>query len=396
MRPWIFACVLAGCGGGGGSDDVAPDGPTDDGGSSACPRTPAAADRDRFVVVAHPYDANGNSASTFEVLALSSTGTLTRSSPPHTFQLGNRMPFGNIAFTPDGEVGIAPLDNGTLGVFTIDAGGAVTVVDPGFAGTFYADRVVIDPSGDRAWVVDANTRDNGGGIYQIAIGCDGSLTELGQVVAARSPGGLAFAGTKAVLAARDALDSPATGSELHFLDLAASPASYLGGGDAFGDDDQILSGFALSADGTTAFLGDSNFGGPNRVAVATLGATEVIAHEVIAMITDPSSIVASPFGDVAVVASSQPPNEGVYVLDKGGANGTWRKRGELTYVGGTAQLPGDMVMIERGALTGHVLVSELSRVRQLTIDDAGGVTDTSSLLFGDGLEEIGGAIGIQP
>jgi hypothetical protein len=114
------------------------------------------------------------------------------------------------------------------------------------------------------------------------------------------------------------------------------------------------------------------------------------------MTTDPTSIVVSPVGEVAVVARSQPPNEGIYVLDTGGTNGAWRNRGELTYLAGTAELPGDMVLVDRGTLSGHVLVSELSRVRQLSIDPSGSVTDSGSLLFGDGLEHIGGAIGIQP
>jgi hypothetical protein len=401
MHTWLLACVVlaAGCGDD-SNNSTMPDGNNgtmgDGSGANGCPRTPAAADRDRYVVVAHPYNTTGQSASTFEVLKLSSAGALSAFSPPRIFMLGNRMPFGNITFTPDGKLGIAPLDNGKLGVFALDNEGIVTVVDPGFVGSFYADRVVMDPSGDLAWVVDRNTRDNGGGLYQVAIACNGTLTDLGQLAPARSPGGLAFVGTRAVVAARDILSSPSTVSDVHILDVSANPPTYVGGGDAFGDDDQAFSGFALSSDGTTAFIGDSNFAGPDRVTIATLDATSVTSFQVISMITDPSSIVVSPFGDVAVVASSQPPNEGIYVLDTGGTNGAWRNRGELTYLAGTAELPGDMVLVDRGTLSGHVLVSELSRVRQLSIDPSGSVTDSGSLLFGDGLEHIGGAIGIQP
>ena len=59
--------------------------PIDGNDSTSCPRTPAAADRDRFVVVAHPYDASGASSSIFEVLRLSATGTLSRFPTPRTF-----------------------------------------------------------------------------------------------------------------------------------------------------------------------------------------------------------------------------------------------------------------------------------------------------------------------
>ena len=84
------------------------------------------------------------------------------------------------------------------------------------------------------------------------------------------------------------------------------------------------------------------------------------------------------------------------MLDKGGTNGTWRNRGELSYMGAAAQLPGDVVTIDRGQLAGSVLVSELSTVRRLTFRENGNVDDTGSLAFGDGLENIGGAIGVTP
>ena len=390
----IWAGVLAGCDG----DDVhtlLPDAALGDA-AGACPRTPAAADRGRFVVIAHPYDTAGNASAAFEVLQLSATGALTRFSPPRTFTLGKRAPFGVIAFTPDAKVGFVALDDGKVGVFTLDADGNPTVVDMGYEGTFYAQRVVVDASGDRAWIVDRNTRANGGGIYQVAIGCDGKLSGDTLVAAASSPGGLAFTGTHAVVPARDILSSPTAGDDVHLLDWSSSP-TLIGGGDAFGDDDTIFSGFALSHDGGTAFVGDSNVVGANRVGIVSVSATDIAPLAVITTnITDPSGIAASPFGDVAIVTSSQPPGEGIYVLDNGGTNGAWRNRGEVTYVGGAAQLPGDVVTIEPGTLSGSVLVSELSNVRRLMFHSDGSVTDEGSLALGSGLQNIAGAIGVTP
>jgi hypothetical protein len=152
----------------------------------------------------------------------------------------------------------------------------------------------------------------------------------------------------------------------------------------------------LSRDGSQAFIGDSNFAGPNRVGIADVSASGAAMVAVIPNITDPSSIAASPHGDVVVVSSSQPPGEGIYVLDRGGPNGTWRNRGEIAYGGPPAQLPGDMVAIDRGALAGSVLVSELSTVRRLVFRASGEVEDEGSLFFGDGLDTIGGAIGVTP
>jgi hypothetical protein len=387
--------ALVGCGDDGGAT-MTPDAPVMVDAPTSCPRTPAAADRSRFVVIAHPYNAAGDASAVFEVLQLSAAGALTRFAPPHTFTLGKRAPFGTIAFTPDAKVGLVALDDGKLGVFTLDADGNPTVVNMGFEGTFYAERIVMDPSGDHAWIVDRNTRANGGGIYQVVIGCDGALTDNGLIAAASSPGGLAFTGTHAVVPARDILTSPTTGDDVHLLDWT-SPPTLIGGGDAFGDDDTIFSGFALSHDGGTAFVGDSNVVGANRVGIVSVTATDIAPLAIITTnITDPSGIAASPFGDVAIVTSSQPPGEGIYVLDKGGANSTWRNRGEVTYVGGAAQLPGDVVTIERGTLAGSVIVSELSNVRRLMFHSDGSVTDEGSLALGSGLENIAGAIGVTP
>ena len=364
---------------------------------SVCPRTPGAADRTRYVVLARPYDSDGNASPAFEVLQLTATGGLSRFEPPRMFMLATRAPFGTITFTPDGEVGLVALDDGKLGVFRLDANGNPTVIDAGIKTSFYADDIVMAPSGDHAWVVDTNTRENGGGIYEIGIDCDGKITERGLIAAAKSPGGLGLIanGTRAVVPAREILTGSTAGDDVHLLDWSATPA-LVGGADAFGDDDSSASGFAVSHDEKTAFLGDSSFSGTNRVGIVSIGDTDITPVAVISNITDPSGIAASPYGDVAIVTSSQPPGEGIYILDKGGANGTWRKKGAVTYMGEAPQLPGDVVTIDRGELAGSVLVSELSTVRRLMFRQNGNVDDVGSLTFGDGLENIGGAIGVTP
>jgi hypothetical protein len=392
MRLISLLCVaLVACGDDGGQTTITPDAPT----TTGCGRVPAAADRPRFVVIAHPYTTSGAASAAFEVVQLSATGTLSRFTPSRTFMLATRAPFGTITFTPDGEVGLVALDDGKLGVFKLDPEGNATVINPGIDAAFYADRIVMDPSGDRAWVVDSNTRENGGGIYEIAIGCDGVVTERGLVAAARSAGGFALLeGNRAVIAAREVLTS-AAGEDVHLLEWG-TPPTLRGGTDAFGDDDVIASGFAVNHTGTTAFLGDSNVTGTNRVAIVGIGETDITMLGVISGITDPSGIAASPFGDVAIVTSSQPPGEGIYALDKGGANGAWRNRGEITYMGAAAQLPGDVVTIDRGQLAGSVFVSELAGVRRVAFGATGTVEDKGLLALGDGLENIPGAIGVTP
>lgn len=409
LAPSLALCLgfVTACGGddGGGMTgdpdaSMGVDGNGGQDGSTACSRAPGADDRTRFVVVAHPYTGGGSPSSAYEVLELTANGKLTRFAPPRTFELGARTPFGTIAFTPNG-VGVVAMDNGNLGIFRLDDEGMPTVVAPNFDGAFYAERVVMDPSGERVWVIDRNTRDNDGGIYRVDLACDGTPTDGGLVVAGGSIGGLGFVGDNAVVSGREVLDSTTTPDDVHLLSWGTTPAR-IGGTDAFGDDNQVLSGFTLNHDGTKAIVGDSNVAGTNRVAIVGVSATALTPIAVLNDITDPSSMAASPYGDVVVVSASQPGgmyDEGIWVLDTGGAAGAWQVRGELTYANGRAVLPGDMVTIDRGQLAGSVIVSELSNVRRLMFRATGEVDDVDSVTTdetgdGDDLSAINGAIGV--
>jgi len=328
-------------------------------------------------------------ANVFEVLELSATGTLTR--PDRTFMMG-RGAFGVISFTPDGEVGMLAQEDGSVGVFRIDAGGAATVVHAALTGEFYASRVVADPDGEHAWILDGNTRENGGGLYRATIGCDGSFSDIALTAPARLPGGVGFVGDHLVVAAGNILDSMTAGDDVHLLDLQnrTTPVP-LDGADAFGDDAQIIGGTALTADRSTFLVGDT---GNGRVAVVGVGATTITPAAKLASIADPQGIATSPFGNVAIVTSAL--GDAISILDDDGANDTWRIRGLVDYKGGKPQLPGDVAAIHAGMLDGHVLVSENVSIRHLAFRSNGTVEDLGSFPFGAGLQNIAGAIGVTP
>jgi hypothetical protein len=401
MRACLVPClvlVLA-CG---GDDAASPDAggidaPRTPDAAEGCVRMPAAADRPRFVVISHPYDTAGERAPVFEVLELSAAGALTRAQPPRLFSLAKRASFGTVEFTPDGQVGMVPLEDGTLGVFRLDAAGIPTVVHAGLTGSFYATKVVIDPRGDRAWILEGNTRGNGGGIYLATIACDGTLTDQGLVAAADLPGALAFTSDgRAVVAARDILDANTPGNDVHLVRWTDTPAS-IASANAFVEADEIIGGAALTTDGATFLVGDrSGFASaPNRIAVVGVGATTLTPISVISPLEDPNAIATSPFGDVAVVTSAF--GDHIFVLDKGGTNGSWRNRGPVAYLGAVRpMLPGDLGMISRGMLNGHIFVSENVSVRHLAFRANGMVEDLGSLQLGMGLDNIAGAIGVTP
>lgn len=387
-----FALLVVACGSdpnpstpdaSGGDDDAAIDGP-----ASACPREPKSPERTRHIVVGKPYDTAGAKANVYEVIAVSATGELTR--PNRTFTMG-RGAFGSIAFTPDGEVGMIAQEGGTIGVFTIDDAGMVTVVHEALAGDVYASRIFADPNGEHAWILDGNTRENGGALYRATIGCDGALSDIMLVAPARLPSGVAFSNGRMIVAAGNILDSMPTGHDVHLLDRAMPPAR-LAGADAFGDDMQIVAGSALSADGSTYFIGDASAGGNNRVAIVTIGATEITPLARLPL-ADPQGIATSPFGDVAIVTTAI--GDAITILDKAGAGDTWRIRGPVA-TPSKPLLPGDVATLHRGTLRGRVFVSENVSIRQLAFREDGSVENLGSLAFGSGLENILGAIGITP
>lgn len=377
-----------------GSDGGLPDAATDAAvDAPACPRSAAPADRTRKVVVSMPYDAAGAQASTWAVWNLDATGALT--STATRFTMG-RATSGTIAFTPDGAIGLAPQGDGTLGVFRID-GDEVTVVHARFDGSFYADHVVVDPSGSFAYVVDGNWANNGGGIYRIDIGCDGTLTDRGRWFSTKLAAGLFVRGGRALVPATELGTGSPAGHDVHLVDWTRDPPARLGGVDAFGDELAIVGGAALTSDGKYALLGDtSEFSGlPNRVAVVGVGASGLTATTVLSPVRDPVAIVASPFDDAALVVSGY--DDALLALDYAPAASTpFSRLRALTYAGARPRLPGDAVMIERGALRGLVLVVENTGVRRVRFAGGSVVTDLGKTSTGSGTAAVPGAIGVQP
>jgi hypothetical protein len=361
-----------------------------------CDREPAAEDRTRYVVVSHPFGASGSSPR-FEVLTLSADGEL--SVPGTTFELGDRPTGGGeIAFTPDGQVGLVALDDGTLGAFTLDEAGTPTVTHAGFAGPFYAGGVVVDPSGSRAYVLDHDAMpERGGGVYEVAIRCDGTLVDMGRVLAAAGPRVLRFGDDDGMLLTARSVDGGgAAGDDVYALSRTP-PFGFVGGVDAFGDDDAITTEIAITADGRFALVADNSLISVNRVAVVGLDGASPTAVQVLSPIPDPFDVVTSPFGDSAIVISGVD-GDAILALDYDPMDTAtpFSIRGELTYVGTNPQLPANAVLVDRGGLKGLVLVAENVAVRRVRFEPGGEVTDLGAFGLGGGVEAIVGILGVTP
>jgi hypothetical protein len=352
-------------------------------------------DHVRKVVVSHPYAADSTPASISEVLDLSPDGALSFTGV--TFALG-RSVGGQMAFTPDGLVGMVADENGALGVMRFDESGAATVVHEAFTGSFYAGAVVVEPSGDTALVLDPNWRENGGGLYRVRIACDGTLVDEGLVAAAKLPKALAWLDARgmAVLAAADVLGS-APGDDAHLIGVSPMP-EVVAGVDAFGDDDAIVSAAAATHDGKYVLIGDNNAFSvtPNRVAVVAVANGALEATQLLSPIDDPVALATSPFGDAALVLSGFANAIVELGYDPANIAEPFEVRGELSYAGAPPELPSSVVTIQSGGLLGLSLVTEVASIRQVRFERSGTVTDLGTFSFGEGTDRIIGSIGVQP
>ncbi|HVO31915.1 MAG TPA: hypothetical protein VMV18_14310 [bacterium] len=391
---FVAVAVAAACGGngGGGGSTPTPTATTPPTSVTPCPRAPAAADRDRFAVVAHPYDAAGGQANAWEVLKLSSAGTLSRTGT--TFTLG-RATFGEVAFTPDGKVGLVAQEDGSVGVFTLDAAGAVTVVTSALTGAFYAGAITMVPDGSRAIVVDGDTVPNGGGFYTIDIDCAGNVAAESSFTAARLPAAVEFLGdgAHAVAAAQSLLAMPATDDAALLGWDGTSAPSLIASANPFADDQQIVSAMAITSGGEFALIADDNqfSGNPNRIAAVRIGAATLTTAQMLSPFTDPAALVASPFDQTALVALAQ--GNALHRLAYNGA--TWSDSA-VSVAGGAPQLPTVLTEIRRGTLAGHVLVAENVGVRQVHFSPGQTITNDGLMTLGSGLTAITGALGVQP
>jgi hypothetical protein len=352
-------------------------------------------DKDRFVVVGHPNDTAMDPDGSYEVLRLSPAGVLT--STGMFFYMGPPADR-RIHFTPDGEIGFAVQDDGTVGVFRLSTTGQPTVLAEGLTGNFYADNVrwnAEDSSG--MYVMDRNFPNNGGGVYTIALGCDEGLTPGPRLFEAKSAVDMLFDSTTGhgLLAARAAFTTTEV-AHLHRVDLAP-PASLLASADAFGDDEALTSWAALTRNGKHVILGDNSaFSAvPNRVAAIEVTAAGLGSVQTLEGIDDPYSIAVSPFDDALVVTSGF--GDGIFIVDYDpDAAMPMSLRGELTYTGTGPQLPGALTTVDRGPLDGLVLIADVRGIYMVKFEPGATVTDLDVVDLGGEIADIVAGIGIQP
>jgi hypothetical protein len=374
---------------------------SDDGGTTEedvedCPRSLADPERTRAVVASHPYDSDGGAGGDYSLWWLDPFGVLTGAGERFTMGPAENVP--SITFTPDGEIGIAVQNDGTLGFFRVTES-AVEVIDGDFDGdgAFEAVAVTLDQTGQWLYVMDGRSRAHGGGIYLVHVECDGSPRGLGRLASASAPRAMGWVNgespMRAVVAAATIGDS-GSGSDAHLLELAdprADPTVLLSG-DVFAAETAVVGSFAVTRNGRFALL--ANPGG-DSVVVIGIGPTSISPLQPFS-IDEPRAIIISPFENAGIVLSKA--GNAVHWLsyDPDDLVTPFSGPFEMTYDGALPSRPASAVVIERGSLAGHVLIAERFGIRQARFFENGALTDLGLSSSGAGFTALTGVIGVQP
>ena len=346
-------------------------------------------------MVSHPFGPDAGDGFVYEVLTLGPTGTISPTGV--TFVMGNGQQ-GRIAFTPDGRIGLVAQNDGSLGAFRLEDDGGVTVL-PSPDGGPYLSAVMMNADGSRAIGIDPDTLSNGGGLYDLEIGCDDRLAWRGALGVFNTPDALAFLPTDATeaIVAGGAGFRPDGGLDTELIaPLADGGPTLIGAAQAYPAGDAIPSAVAVTVDGRFAFVADNGIFVGNRVAVVALSSGALSPLGILTT-DNPADIVASPFDDTLLVLNSDGLDNLTPIVPAPDAGGIgFVVAPHLAYVGAPPQLPTEAVVIQRGSLVGRVLIGENLGVRQVQFESDGGIVDLGLFTEGGDYTNIVGALGVQP
>ena len=301
---------------------------------------------------------------------MSADGTLSR--PGKVLEMAGPTQ-GIPSFTPDGAVAIVPMgEKAGLASIVFDAQGNAKIATASFApdGKLYADRVVIDETGSRAFVLDSNVDKNGGGIYEVRIACDGTLSLVGKVLASEKAAQLALlTGTKGVYAGGILGKS----EDLHAFELPAAPgdAKATASLSVFGDGKSVASSLTATPDGKYVVVTDTGYEVGNRLAVVDVGTFTTKQR---LTVDAPEAFVVSPFGNAMMLVQSDTFDAYVPVTYAPDAPAPLALGTKIS-ASKKVELPTRPQVMKNGALKGFVYVVEVSGIRTLRFDGQGKLAD---------------------
>jgi hypothetical protein len=351
-----------------------------------------AADRDRPVVVAHPYDANSDPGTQASVLVLHSDGILEDTGTDLTCGSSPAL----VAFTADGRFGVV-LGEGPghnqhdLAPFSVDRTGSITrlgvvinIRDLGFSGA----DLVPAPDGSGIWLVHYTGE---GGLFFL------SFEGAEPFIKPAQPSGfnqfpITLPSSMAILP--DNRRAVISGGALSIDD----PPYDITLVDLFSGtilDQQVMgvgslgAKTAVTSDGTRALIPSADpWGvGNHQVMVVELGADAVQSWQGVA-VPYPSWVAIHPGGGAALVTSWD--GDSVTVLDLSKVTPV------ATQTISGVPLADHLDCVREGSLAGLCLISAVTDLAIISLENDGTVSQSPSFAFGDGVENITSGPAIFP
>lgn len=355
---------------------------------------PAAADRDRVVLIGHPFGAvTGMRGTEIRSLTLEANGTLRNNGI--RLDVGERA--ARIEFVPSGEIALVLGEDGALVSVRVTSAQQLQILDRTTLPPAGFGDLRILSNGTTAFAIGSNSTATGG-VSTVYLGCDGQLTlDAASFYSLRLADSLAFlpGEQRAVILGGQAVFDPVDVYDVRLLDRAGGRLTEVQTFDLWMDFTDTIR-IAVSPDGQTLLMPNgspfSNEGG--QVLVARISGNTVTEVDRLMGMDDAREVVFSPDGQTALVSLLQPGR--VVVLADPGSG--WQEVDRIAGIG----LPEQMAMVTRGSLSGLVLVPSVdssaagSNIAQLRITGAGTVSDLGQLNLAGGNENIPGAIGLAP
>jgi len=356
-----------------------------------CSFEPGPADRDRVVLLGHPFAAEvGEHGTEVRGLTLYSEGDLVDD--------GVRLDVGTrprqIALLPGGKLALVLGEDGALVAVHVAGAGRLEVVDRVALPSASYGSLTLADGGETAFVSGSNSTATGG-ISTVEVACDGSLTLLDDhFYPLRLTDALTLlpGERRALVRGGQALFDPEDHHDLRLLERVPDGWHEQVAIDLFVDH-VSTAGIGLAPDGLWALVPNHSIFSDegSQVAVVDIGEDTLDERQRLLELRDPQRLQFAPDGSTVLLTLAEP---GAVVVLVAGDDGVE----EAARVGGIG-LADQMAAVERGSLAGLVLLPSVDpaggpNVAMLQITGPGEVRDLGQLELGRGSEQIPTAIAV--
>jgi hypothetical protein len=354
-----------------------------------------AADKDRVVLLGHPFNAAGQDGTQIRSMTLPASGAIRDD--------GMRLDIGakpaRIAYVPSGDIALVVGSTGAVVSVRADRATDLSVIDRAALPSADYGDIVMAPDGSSAWIVGSNS-DATSGISTVRISCDGRLSvDTAAFYAVRLSQSLVFSPdrARAILLGGQTTFAPVDPDDLRMLAISSTGAfSLMRGFDVYHD--FIDAGrIGLSPDGRTLLVPNgspfSSEGGQIAVIDVDFTGGSLVERRRLMNLDDVREAMFSHDGATALVTRFQPGK--VEVLTDQGMG--FVVSSEISGIG----LADKMVEVARGMLTGRVLLPSVDpnagpQIAMLQIHGPGMVTKLAAFPLGSGSTNIPDAIAVMP